>query len=235
MVLSDIHGLSAYLSGFFRSRIFIFLHFPGKVISDYCVVDTVILCCWIRLEYRNQGDSFSFCAEGIGIAEFIGLICYITLFCPVFEGIIFIKCGSVIINALEEGVVGWDGKAADVVHIVRFDADGILEVAFFVLTIDTDIARNDEFHITHDSLFKVGDDGTVLVVGCERIGFSHIFSILAIHPVVYDIVGSRFGSHCHLGFWCIPTFYMSNISQLSLFAVEVVIFRFDVDCSEFGF
>ena len=48
---------------------------------------------------------------------------------------------SFIINALEEGIVGRDGKGADVEHIVRFDADGILELAFFVLTVDTDIVN----------------------------------------------------------------------------------------------
>ena len=161
------------------------------------------------------------------------LVCIITQLDPIFEGIFLFRCCSIIFDALEEGIVGRDGKGADVEHIVRFDADGILKLAFFFLTVDTDIV-NVEYYTTYLSLFKVGDDGTVLVVGCERIGFSHIFSILAIHPVVYDIVGSRFGSHCHLGFWCIPTFYMSNISQLSLFAVEVVVFRFDGNCSEFG-
>ena len=162
------------------------------------------------------------------------LVCIIILLYPIFEGIFLFRCFSIFIDALEEGIVGRDGKGADVEHIVRFDADGILEVAFLFLTVDTDIV-NVEYYTTHLSLFKVGDDGTVLVGGCERIGFSHIFSILTILPVVYDIVGSWFGSHCHLGFWCIPTFYMCNISLLSLFAVEVVIFRFDGNRSEFGF
>ena len=48
---------------------------------------------------------------------------------------------SFIINALEEGIVGRDGEGAYVEHIVRFDADGILELAFFVLTVDTDIVN----------------------------------------------------------------------------------------------
>ncbi len=79
-------------------------------------------------------------AEGIGIAQFVFLVCIILLY-PIFEGIFLFRCFSIIIDALEEGIVGRDGEGADVEHIVRFDADGILEVAFLVLTVDTDIVN----------------------------------------------------------------------------------------------
>ena len=71
LVLSDIHGLSAYLSVFFRCRIIIFLHFSGEVISDNRVVGTVVLSGIVHFEYWNQIDGFSFFTERIGIAEFV--------------------------------------------------------------------------------------------------------------------------------------------------------------------
>ena len=128
LLLSDIHGLSAYLSGFFRCRIIIFLHFSGEVISDNRVVDTVFLSGIVHFEYWNQIDGFSFFTERqrIGITEFV-FGCAVFL-CPVFEGIILLNSISFIINALEEGIVGRDGKGADVI-------DGIWRYAYCILKI----------------------------------------------------------------------------------------------------
>ena len=156
MVLSDIHGLSAYLSGCFRCRIIIFLHFSGEVISDNRVVDTVGLCGIVLYEYRNQVDGFSFFTEGIGFAEFVflsfvGFVFLIfTVFfkSPVFECIIFLNSISVIINALEEGIVGRDGKGTDVIDGIWRYAYCIIKVLFLSFSINQCSFRNYKVNTT---------------------------------------------------------------------------------------
>lgn len=113
LILFEVYRLCAYLSGFSGIRIGIFLYLASEVIADYRIAGTVVLSGWVCSEYRYENEVFAILAERIGFAQFVNLF-GVSLVRPMVERIIILVHRSIIIHALEEGVVGRNGEGAHI-------------------------------------------------------------------------------------------------------------------------